>query len=491
MRITITLMIAAMTVMMIAGLVSVRILIPAGTADSRDIVLVMIDGCGEPELDRTLIDGDRSILKKLRETGILFQDCSAPSPWYPAAAASVMTGLNPAEHGLTAAHAHLSLRAETITENFFDRGYWTCAFVEHNSLLASTGVLQGFQRVIQDRGPGLVDRTMSYVGKHLGERPLLALLEVDARACGGARGVCTQMERIVNRLEEERFFADGGVLVLCAPGGSIPASEEAFGRSDWRDFVVIRFDGCEEARQAASRAPLSLAGVYAIVSELSRKGRFHENNLRNLSGCVTTEMALPPPESYSGDGQPVFPRFSRVVWFDDYPFRCFVNAAGEFEFQNDRFSPMRVDDVRESLARVKLENHLRRLEEIEDVNVSRSAGVKLSSALAAKLGDDWTREEFRLRPLHAVEHFRMGETLEEAGFDALAISEYRTALAIDRDFSRALFRIASAYAALDREIAEPYFQAYLRRFGDRPGEESFTREAREFMGETSAEPISN
>lgn len=486
MRITITLMIIAMVLILVAGLVSVRILIPSGMAEGRDVVLVVINGCSEPGLDRHLLKGDHPILKEMRRDGIAFDECAAPSPWYPAAAASLMTGLNPAEHGLTAAHAHLSLRAETLTETFFDRGYWTCAFVERHTLLACTGVLQGFQRVIQNSGPDLVDRALSYVGKHIGERPLLALLEVDAGSCGGEKGVCAQVEWIVRRLEKDRFFHEGGALVVCAPGGPLPENEEAFARAALREFVAIRCDDLKGAPQGPVLKPTSLANLFAIVTRIAWEGTFREDDLLHESRCVVTEMALRLSDPCDSRKHSDLPRFSRIVRFDDSPFRCFVDAADEIVFQDDECQPARVDAVRESLTRKKIEYYLQGLDEVEDINVSRAAGLKLSADLAARLGAEWSGEELRLRPLHAVEHFRMAVAFEKAGFDALAISEYRTALAIDREFSLALFRIAEACAALDRQSAVPYFQAYLRRFGDQPGEESLAQKAREFLGAESA-----
>ncbi len=484
-------MIIAMVLILVAGLVSIRILIPSGMAEGRDVVLVMINGCTEPELDRYLLKADQPILNEMRCAGIALEECAAPSPWYPSAAASLMTGLNPAEHGLTAAHAHLSLRAETLTETFFDRGYWTCAFVERNSLLACTGVLQGVQRVIQNSGPDLVERAVSYVGKHIGERPLLALIEVDADSCGGEEGVCTQLERIVRALEKDRFFREGGALVVCAPGGPMFESEEAFAKAPLREFVAIRCDDLKGAPQGPVLKPTSLANLFAVVTRLAWEGTFHEDDLLQESRCVVTEMALRLSDERGSCRDPRLPRFCRMVRFDDFPFRCFVSAAAEIEFQDDEFQPARVDNVREPLARQKIENYIRDLNEIEDVNVSRAAGMKLSGDLAARLGAEWSGEDLRLRPLHAVEHFRMGKALEKAGFDALAVSEYRSAVAIDRDFGLALFRIAEIYAALDGKSAVPYYQAYLRRFGDQPGEEPLVRKAREYLGDQSEAPATH
>jgi len=484
-------MIIAMMLILVAGLVSVRILIPSGMTEGRDVVLVMINGCAEPELDGYLLQADHPILNELRGDGIAFDECAAPSPWYPSAAASLMTGLNPAEHGLTAVHAHLSLRAQTLTETFFDRGYWTCAFVERHSLLACTGVLQGVQRVIQNSGPELVERAVSYVGKHLGERPLLALLEVDAESCGGKEGVCAQLDRIVGGLERDRFFDEGGALLVCAPGGPLPESEEAFAKSPLREYAVIRCDDLDGAPPESVAKPTSLANLHAILTHIAWEGAFREKELFDENRMAVTEMALRLSHECGGRRDHRIPRFSRIVRFDDSPFRSFVSAAGEIEFQDDRFQPARVDNVRELLVRQKLESYLQGLEEVEDVNVSRAAGVKLSSDLAAGLGSDWSGSELRLRPLHAVEHFRMGRAFENAGFDALAVGEYRAALAIDRDFSLALFRIAEACAALDSKSAVPYYQAYLRRFGDLPGEESLARRAQEYLGAQSGAPAAH
>jgi len=392
-----------------------------------------------------------------------------------------MTGLNPAEHGLTRAHAHLSLRAETLTEMFFDRGYWTCAFVERSSLLSCTGVLQGFQRVIQNTGADLVESATGYVGKHLGDRPLLALLEVDAASCGGVAGVCTQIGRIVDDLEGDRFFRDGGALVVCAPGGAALETEAAFKKAALREFLLVRCDELDTVPESPITAPMSLSDLFGVVTSVAWAGTIGEGELIQNSRCVVTEMTLPLSEPPRNGDPPIFPQFCRMVRFNDLAHRCFVSAAKEFEFQDDRFRPAAVDSADESLARERIEFYLRDLNGIEDVNVSRTAGLKITSTLVAKLGEEWSNDEFRLRPLHSVEHYRMGRALEEAGFGVLAINEYRTALAIDREFSRALFSIANAYAALDPSSAVPYFQAYIRRFGDRKEEESFLRRARKFL----------
>ena len=88
------------------------------------------------------------------------------------------------------------MRANTLAEEFSSVGYTTCAFVDEYSLLACTGVLQGFEHLIQDSGLALVKIALSHIALHIGKSSFFGLIEIDAGKCGGAAGVEKALDKL-------------------------------------------------------------------------------------------------------------------------------------------------------------------------------------------------------------------------------------------------------------------------------------------------------
>jgi len=108
-----------------------------------NIVLVTIDevrpdhlSCYEPSAVQT------PSLERIAEDGVLFEEVISSSCLTPISHASILTGLNPPNHGVRSPFGKLQRR--TIAERLQAEGYETAAFVGVNLLGRATGFSRGF-----------------------------------------------------------------------------------------------------------------------------------------------------------------------------------------------------------------------------------------------------------------------------------------------------------------------------------------------------------
>jgi hypothetical protein len=473
-------MIVLMILILVGGIVAVKYLAPRSPGHGQDIVIVMINAAGEEGLDEKLLESDSTVLRKMGSRAISFRKCVAPSPWYPSAAASFMTGLYPSEHGLSSACAHLSMRAMTLAEEFSSVGYFTCAFVDEYSLLASTGVLQGFEHLIQDSGLSLVKIALSHIALHIGKSSFLGLIEVDASACGGAAGVEKVLELIYNRLDKRGFFKQG-MMVVSAPGSGMPEDwrEQKYTQAD--EYLMIVGNHLGVASGKVMLKPTSLVDVAGILKRTAWASEFPMRDSVRDGRIVLTERAIPLDAVPEKNPATAPPYFCRLAWFDDLPFHCFVSPDGSFEYQDDTKQRVAVSNVQDELVRARFDSFMLSRMVVENLNIPQAAGPVLDIELAERLGGPWLRKIFLGRRLHAVEHFRLGEAKCLAGYCSRATIDFRSALAIDPDFAEASFRLAKAHATFGRPRAAPYFRSYLEKFADQPGQEENVAEALKFL----------
>jgi hypothetical protein len=460
--------------------VAVKILAPRSLANGRDIVVVMINGSSEERLDEILRESDSPLLKKMAGMSIIFNDCKSPSLWYPSAAASFMTGLYPSEHGLSYANAHLSIRADTLTEDFASVGYLTCAFVEEYSLLACTGVLQGFEHVIEDSGIDLAKIALSHIALHIGKSSVFGLIEINASTCAGAAGVEKILELILSRLDKRNFF-ERGIVVVCAPGSRLPREWRDMRSMPAREFLMFVGGDFGVASGKVVLKPTSLVDAGEIVKKAAWGAEFPIRDSVRNGRMVLTEMTLPLDEIPEPNPITAPPYYCRLAWFDDLPFNCYIAPGDRFEFQDEERQSVAVSAEEEAVVRSRYDAFLLGRRIMDNLNIPLAGGPVLDDELAERLGGPWLRNIFRGRRLHAVEHFRLGEAKAVAGFPARATIEFRSALAIDPHFAEASFQLAKAYAAFGRPRAAPYFRTYIERFGGLQGQEANIAEAVKFL----------
>ena len=88
------------------------------------------------------------IIDWLAADGVLFEDCTATSPWTLPSHASMLTGLYPARHGLKSFEntkaVKLPDQCATLAETLRDRGYSTAAIVNSHYLNPRYGLHRGF-----------------------------------------------------------------------------------------------------------------------------------------------------------------------------------------------------------------------------------------------------------------------------------------------------------------------------------------------------------
>jgi len=89
-------------------------------------------------------------LERLAADGVVYLDAWSPSPWTPPSHATLFTGLRPENHGLNAnSRPHLLDDSVTLAERLRDVGYRTAAFSNNPAIRPATGLLQGFDHVVE------------------------------------------------------------------------------------------------------------------------------------------------------------------------------------------------------------------------------------------------------------------------------------------------------------------------------------------------------
>ena len=89
----------------------------------------------------------------LAEDSVVFGSAMSPSPWTKPSVVSLMTGLHPSVHGVTAVDSPVPTGVNTLAELFRSSGYHTAAFVSNPLLSPGGGIGQGFEHFVHSPRP--------------------------------------------------------------------------------------------------------------------------------------------------------------------------------------------------------------------------------------------------------------------------------------------------------------------------------------------------
>lgn len=118
---------------------------PAATPRPPNLVLVSFDTTRPDALGAYGSTGGHTpTIDALAREGTVFENVVAPMGATFPSHASMLTGLNPRQHGVRANHDRLPGSVSTLTERLADAGYDTAAFVSFGSMLSRGGLHQGF-----------------------------------------------------------------------------------------------------------------------------------------------------------------------------------------------------------------------------------------------------------------------------------------------------------------------------------------------------------
>lgn len=148
--------------LMLLGVLAVQSTVAVATAAKKhevaDVLLIVIDALRPDRLGIYGYGRDTSPnLDQLAREGWLYTDAMAVAPWTKPSIASLLTGVYPSRHGVSAAGwnrsddegvakvAVLPRVLVTLPEILADAGYRTAAFGENHHLLARLGFDQGFE----------------------------------------------------------------------------------------------------------------------------------------------------------------------------------------------------------------------------------------------------------------------------------------------------------------------------------------------------------
>ncbi len=87
----------------------------------------------------------------LASEGALYATALTPTPWAPAAHASILSGRYISEHGVTFASPRLAEGLDTVAEHLKEEGYATVAVITETALSSASGFGQGFDEFVEIR----------------------------------------------------------------------------------------------------------------------------------------------------------------------------------------------------------------------------------------------------------------------------------------------------------------------------------------------------
>lgn len=111
-----------------------------------DVVLIVLDTVRADRLGT--YGGTRSltpVMDRFASKSTVFERVYSHSPWTMPSVASIITGLEPTDHGITHWEDHLAPELDTLAEQFQAAGYLTSAMVSHAILQQEYGYHQGFE----------------------------------------------------------------------------------------------------------------------------------------------------------------------------------------------------------------------------------------------------------------------------------------------------------------------------------------------------------
>lgn len=151
------------------------------SADARGVILISIDtlrpdhlGCyGSPRRVSPEID-------RFAAAGAIFQNCIAAAPWTLPTHVSMLSGVSPSIHRVTADGRRLGVSRVTIPEILRHEGFATGAFVTHYYLTGDYGLDRGFESFAYSQDAPAADvcaRATSWLATN-GQRPFFLFLHM-------------------------------------------------------------------------------------------------------------------------------------------------------------------------------------------------------------------------------------------------------------------------------------------------------------------------
>ena len=125
---------------------SAWLLLPAQpTSIPPNVLLILIDTLRADHLAAYGYSVDTAPnLERLARNGVLFERVIAPSSWTKTSMASIITGLNPLDHGVRGPHDVLPVQLDTLAEAFAAAGYFTIGVNTNPWLQIGYGFDAGF-----------------------------------------------------------------------------------------------------------------------------------------------------------------------------------------------------------------------------------------------------------------------------------------------------------------------------------------------------------
>ncbi len=116
-------------------------------SDRPSVLLISIDSLRADEIGRTIAgEPVTPTLDELARGAVVFEQAMAPAPWTTPSMMSVMTGLDPAAHGVEEHDRALAGSIRTLAQHFRAAGYRTGAIVPAVTLRAEYGFERGFEQ---------------------------------------------------------------------------------------------------------------------------------------------------------------------------------------------------------------------------------------------------------------------------------------------------------------------------------------------------------
>lgn len=438
-----------------------------------NLALVFLRSSDAAGLAQAMESENARLMTSFRNRGVSFMRCYAPSTWPPASMVSILTGLYPSEHGFHRAHVHLSEEAATLGEKLGRSGYRTCACIGNDSVLEAANAMQGFTFTNVTEPRETIFEFLEFYERLPDYRPFAAVVEVDLDAFGGPGLLEKVLDILYDGLGRERFF-ENGVLALMAL--------DCQADLDPRMPVVMVGDPLKIGPGKCVLKPVSASDLHGTFEELAFGQGFDIRDAVRDGRAVVCETADDGKKLAWNELVEIPPVFFRTLWFDDCEEHYLTSPSGMAWVVDPEGRRTKLEGEEAERFRSRYELYLNSRLKVHDIAIPQTAGPLIDRHLLQSLGEVWDRPEFMGRPLHAVEHFRLGEAMRACGYPALAVAELNCALAMDQSFSLALFTLAEIYAEIDPKGAERYYREFLDKYGTLTENRERARSAARFLG---------
>ncbi|MFH2001076.1 MAG: hypothetical protein ABIK28_15445 [Planctomycetota bacterium] len=448
------------------------------------VTVVLLRSTDTEGLHKAVDNENSPLMRALHQQGVSFKRCYASSPWYPSAFASLMSGLYPSEHGLHPDHAYLSSAAGTLAEKLGICGYRTMVACGKASPLKDVNALQGFSFVEITEPRETISSFLDFKKRLSENRPFFAVVEVDLDAFGGPELLDTVLEILYDGLGRDTFL-ERNILGLIAPG--VDAENRFARKAGFSPDIPVVFAG-KPLHIATGKCVLkavSICDLKSVIYDLALGQGFNiRDSVRNGRSAVY-EAVLSPSDLVRGEVTQPPPYFYRAFWFDNDPngYSIYPNTDFQLLSPEGELSPLPSESADQLREQYDLFITGRKI--LPDLAILHTAGDLLDESVAERLGQDWQRPELLGQNLHAVEHYRMAETLRDAGFPALAVSELNCTLVMNPCFAHAHFMLAEVYASIDRIGAKKHFLSFIEKFKGFPELSPQVEEARRYLSTPS------